>query len=86
MAASALACNPVSAQRTQSRNVFMISKPAPWFAELFWTAISDNFTPPFMANITPPLALAVWPMKLSKEVGRVGGRVWGWAGRVCREP
>ena len=69
VAASTLACNPVSAQRTQSRNVFMISKPAPWFAELFWTAISDNFTevpPALVANITPPLALAVWPMKLSK--------------------
>ena len=69
VAASALACNPVSAQRTQSRNVLMISKPAPLFAELFWTAISSNFTevpPPPVADITPPLALAVWPMKLSK--------------------
>ena len=68
MAASALACNPVSAQRTQSRNMFMISKPAPLFAELFWTTISSNCTevpPAPVADITPPLALAVWPMKLS---------------------
>lgn len=69
MVASVLACNQVSAQRTHSKLLFLTSKPPPLSAELFVTIISDifiAFVPEPVVDITPPLALAVWPIKLSR--------------------
>ena len=76
---SALACVSVSTQRVHEKAEETTSKAPPSSPRLFSTVMSDTWIElgalPVVV-ITPPLPLAVWPMKLSMGRGESGQLYW----------